>query len=546
LQIVAGSGTIQSVTPDITNTVFTIVITGVGGVGGNPAAIKVLANGYTDVAGNLGLASNNIAVGNPGTQAFPAGVAGEPINLGLADLSHQDVLVTVTLKDVPAGWTVNGAAQNADGSWTVETNDPSALTVTTPASFTGAAVLNVSMIWTDAAGVAHTTLIANNVEAYAPGSPIFAWSGDDHLTGSSGQDLFVFSQPIGADTIYGFNAAADRIDLIGYDGFKTFADVQAHLADDAGGNAVITLGDGQSIMLKGVHAADLTASDFVFDQTPVTDNPATMIVGDGAMLPLSGVIHNTGTIELNAAGNGTLLELIQYGITLQGSGEVILSDDVGNVIQGTVPTVTLTNADNTISGAGQIGAGQMTLVNDGTVVATGTNALTIDTGLNVIVNTGTLEATGSGGLVVNSAIDNSGLIWAAGGNVTVNGAVSGGGSALINGTATLAFAAASSANTTFAADAAGTLVLDSFDFSGLISGMDGNDRVDLTNLAFPGAALSYTVSADGTGGLLTVSDGSHSAAIALLGQYDASGFHLASDNGTGTLITYDPLHDLMH
>ena len=31
-----------------------------------------------------------------------------------------------------------------------------------------------------------------------PGSPIFALSGDDNLTGSSGHDLFVFSQPIGA------------------------------------------------------------------------------------------------------------------------------------------------------------------------------------------------------------------------------------------------------------------------------------------------------------------------------------------------------------
>ena len=60
--------------------------------------------------------------------------------------------------------------------------------------------------------------IADNVEAYAPGSPIFALSGDDHLTGSSGNDLFVFAQPIGNDTIYNFDAAHDQIDLIGFDG----------------------------------------------------------------------------------------------------------------------------------------------------------------------------------------------------------------------------------------------------------------------------------------------------------------------------------------
>ena len=83
------------------------------------------------------------------------------------------------------------------------------------------------------------------MEVYAKSGPIFAWSGDDHLTGSSGNDLFVFSQPIGNDMIYGFDAADDKIDLIGYSDFTSFADVQAHMADDAEGNAVITLGDGQ-------------------------------------------------------------------------------------------------------------------------------------------------------------------------------------------------------------------------------------------------------------------------------------------------------------
>ena len=54
--------------------------------------------------------------------------------------------------------------------------------------------------------------------------------------------------------------------------------------------------------------------------------------------------------------------------------------------------------DNTISGAGQLGEGQMTLVNAGAIIATGTNALVIDTGANAVINSGTLEAVGSGGL----------------------------------------------------------------------------------------------------------------------------------------------------
>src|SRR6185295_7229997 len=255
----------------------------------------------------------------------------------------------------------------------------------------------------------------------AAGSPIFAWSGDDHLTASSGADTFVFSQPIGDDVVYSFNAAADTIDLIGYSGFATFADVQAATADDASGNAVITLGSGQSITLNGVAANTLTTANFVFDQTPVLTNAGTMTIGNGAMLPLSGTIDNTGTIALNSAGAETDLQLIRYGITLQGGGHVIMSDNGGNVIAGTASDVDLTNVDNTISGAGQIGHGMLTLINQGTIVADGTNALVIDTGAVAIQNSGTLEATGTGGLVIAGDVVNTGSLWANGGTIVVHG-----------------------------------------------------------------------------------------------------------------------------
>ena len=101
-----------------------------------------------------------------------------------------------------------------------------------------------------------------------------------------------------------------------------------------------------------------------------------------------------------------------------------------------------------------------------------------------MINSGTLEATGSGGLIVNSDISDTGLIWANGGNITINGAVTGTGSALING-ATLEFATASSINVTFAADNFGTLVLDNpTAYTGQIFGFGGtspqnSDAIDL-------------------------------------------------------------------
>src|SRR4029079_3067404 len=315
---------------------------------------------------------------------------------------------------------------------------------------------------------------------------------------------------------------------------------QAHLGSNTNGDAVITLADGQTITLLGVNAASLTADNFVFDLTPATENAGTRIISEGAMLPLSGIINNTGTIELNSAGSETDLELIQHGITLQGGGHVILSDSSGNVIAGTDASVTLTNVDNTISGSGQLGGGSMTLVNEGTIDATGINALLIDTGSNAITNSGTLEASGSGGLVVHGDILNSGLLWADGGNITVDGSVTGDGSVEISGLATLDFGGLLSGNVLFDTTATGTLQLDqSALFTGAISGLNDDDVLDLGDIQFSDAAtVSYAANQDNSGGVLTVSDGTHSANISLSGQYSADGFHASADVGTGTLVSY--------
>ncbi|WP_245264354.1 VCBS domain-containing protein [Mesorhizobium sp. LNHC232B00] len=473
--------------------------------------------------------------------AAPAGTAGAPINLALTDPSDGQA-VTVTVKDVPSGWTIDGATQNADGSWTVQSNAVHQLTVTTPADFTGAAVLDVSMTWTNADGTTGSASIADNVEAYAPGSPIFAWSGNDVLTGSTGNDLFVFSQPIGNDTVHSFDAAADQIDLVGYSGFQSFADVQAHTVDDVHGNAVITLGDGQSITLDGVHSSALGAGNFAFDQTPVVNNTGTMTIGDGALLPLSGTVNNSGTISLDSTGSETLLQVIQHGVTLQGGGQIDLSDSSFNIISGTGPDVTLVNVDNTISGAGQLGDGMLSLDNRGTIIASGTNALVIDTGGSVVANSGTLEATGSGGLVVAGGIANSGMLWANGGNINIHGAVTGEGDATIGNLSKLEFGAASSTDVTFAQNTAGTLELDdSFDFSGRIGGITNDDKLDLNDILFgTGTTVSYQTSQDGSGGTLTVTDGTHGATLHLLGSYDANGFKLADDGQGHTVVTYNP------
>jgi len=113
----------------------------------------------------------------------------------------------------------------------------------------------------------------------------------------------------------------------------------------------------------------------------------------------------------------------------------------------------------------------------------------------------------------------------------------------MDGVATLEFGAASTAKVTLDAAATGTIVLhDSFDFSGVVSGFNGDDHLDLLDVAFgAGTTASYVANQAGTGGTLSVTDGVHTANITLLGQYDPAGFQTEADKNTGTLISYHHL-----
>ncbi|WP_441237400.1 beta strand repeat-containing protein [Bradyrhizobium sp. 930_D9_N1_4] len=87
--------------------------------------------------------------------------------------------------------------------------------------------------------------------------------------------------------------------------------------------------------------------------------------------------------------------------------------------------------------------------------------------------------------------------------------------------------------------ASARLVLDqSSAFSGTISGWQDGAQLDLGDIAFGGnTSLAYAANAGNTGGTLTVTDGVHTAALQLLGQYSAADFALAADGNGGSIIT---------
>ncbi len=167
-----------------------------------------------------------------------------------------------------------------------------------------------------------------------------------------------------------------------------------------------------------------TASTFNTLNGVTIASGATVEVTDGAVLDLLGAISGGGTIALGASGDFTGLE-ISGVLTLGSGGNVTMTDDAHNFIASNGSAATLTNFD-TISGAGTIGDIHLTLVNSGTIDATGTHALTINTGLdnsftaaglvgNILVTNnhgGVLEAAAGHTLQIDDNVLNNGTIEA--------------------------------------------------------------------------------------------------------------------------------------
>ena len=81
-------------------------------------------------------------------------------------------------------------------------------------------------------------------------------AGDDTLSGRNGVDIFVFSA--GADTATDFTAGVDRVDLS-----AAGLDVAALAITQAGPDARLSDGQGNSLTLLGVTADALDEGDFL-------------------------------------------------------------------------------------------------------------------------------------------------------------------------------------------------------------------------------------------------------------------------------------------
>jgi fibronectin-binding autotransporter adhesin len=169
---------------------------------------------------------------------------------------------------------------------------------------------------------------------------------------------------------------------------------------------------GGTLTTSGTGTINLLANNFAF-LTGLT-NSGTLNAQNNTQLNLTGAITNTGTINIQGAGNATYL-IIQGAVTLSGNGTIDLTSTNStytNQIYGEGTTPTLVSS-NTIEGAGNLGSGNMGFTNNGTVdanVAGQTLAINVDssgftnwngtthtlTGGSYIANGGTLTFASGG------------------------------------------------------------------------------------------------------------------------------------------------------
>jgi autotransporter passenger strand-loop-strand repeat protein len=235
----------------------------------------------------------------------------------------------------------------------------------------------------------------------------------------------------------------------------------------------------------------------------------------------SGVTVSSGACEtVLGDGSASAVTVDQGGYSFVQTGAELSGADILGYQQvdgGTVSDVTISSGggQNVYSGGLVSGVtvalGASEFVYSGTVSGgTVLGYQEIDghgSAIGVTVSSGGSEAVEAGGIATN--------ITVAGGQEVVSSGATAGGAFTFTGTG-------------------GRLMIDSGAiFNATISGFAAGDRFNLAAIDFASATIAY---ANNT---LTVSDGTNSIILDLLGQYMAAGFQDASNGAGGTLVTYN-------
>jgi fibronectin-binding autotransporter adhesin len=272
-------------------------------------------------------------------------------------------------------------------------------------------------------------------------------------------------------------------------------------------------------------------------QSLTVANGSTLTVTSGTLSD-GGAVTNAGLVE--AKGSGVLL-IANTTFTNGASGQV----EVQSIVK--LNAGAIAGGDVTVAAGGKLYSQGVSQITGATVTDAGDiyggkgGVLTID---GDVTNTGRMSALGGGDVTINGGVTSGGLLLAFGGNLTITGTVSGTGTVAVCGAGILDIGGALTENASFAAKSTGELILgDSQAFSGTVKGLSttGTNSLDLRDIAFAAgtttAIFAPTVGSPTTGGVLTVTDGTHTAQIGIVGNYTGTTFTVASDSLGGTIVT---------
>ncbi len=313
------------------------------------------------------------------------------------------------------------------------------------------------------------------------------------------------------------------------DNGTTIDNLGGGVVDAAGGNVTINGGavlEGGTLESSGGGEIVEAGYATLDGSTQLVTSLGTVALNNNTSLYLLGTIDNVGTIALNSSGYDTDLVANASTVTLTGGGTIAMSDNGNNRIYGESGSNLLVNLNNTITGSGQIGAGQLTLINDATIDSNGAAGMTIYTG-NVVTNNALIEATGSGGLsivggttIANAA--STGIVAASGGNVDLNGATIAGGTITSSGGAAVYETGSSTLDgSTQTLTNTGTVVLDNNTSLVLLGSIDNTGTISLQSTGYQTDLIinSPTVTLTG-GGTIAMSDNGNNRIYGASGAYE--------------------------
>jgi hypothetical protein len=378
------------------------------------------------------------------------------------------------------------------------------------------------------------------------------------LDDTPGNDIFGFGV-----TLTNVNNTIAGDGAIGFSGTLTLINESRGVINATGGNLEFGVSDVHSTLVNNgvledtggeltISDADVTghgevsgtAGGGVFlngctmtGQTLSTSSGGAIAIYDGTV-SVEGSISNGGALLIDASG---VLSL-HNSLTLAGGGVVFLDFSTA-LVTATHSGTVFTNLDNTIYGTGSIGDGKLTFVNEaaGVVAADSEGSaygerIIIDTGRNTVVNAGLFEANSGAILTLKSALDNTGTLTANGGKLTAQRAVTGSGQATITG-GILNFKSSFNEAVTFTNGRGVLKLAQSQSYTAAITGFsaDGGTSLDLGDIAFVNADEA-TFSGTASAGVLTVTDGVHTAHIDLIGDYLGATFTASSNVLGGTTV----------